>query len=104
MTMNLDTDAHPQDLEIHHAKMTAAFAVVDPTCPGRDWKAPIDTYGSPAVLERLCTQLNVTLGDVLESIRFFTATEPTVTREQTAAGEILRIKADGYRKGPAGDH
>jgi hypothetical protein len=100
-----NTNAQQQtNRDAQHAKMTAAFAVVDPTCQGRDWKAPIDTYGSPAVFERLCTQLNVTLDDVLEAIRFFTATEPTVTREPSPAGEILRIRADGYRKGPAGDH
>lgn len=92
------------DLDAYEARMSAAFAVVDPTCAsiGRDWRAPIDTFGSPAVFEKLCNSLNVTIDDVLEAIRFYTATEPTVTREQTAAGEIMRIKADGYRKGPAG--
>lgn len=55
-----------------------------------DWKAPIKAY------------VNLSnLPVVIESIVFFTATEPVITR---TAPSVYLVESIGYRKGPAGDH
>ena len=74
-----------------------AFGLVkDPA----DWKAPIDAF-LPDFPSGLIDQ-------VIAGIRFYTATEPTVTPETVRSGTLrlkgFRITADGYRAGPAGDH
>jgi hypothetical protein len=69
------------------------------------WKNPINSY---------CTTDEVKL--VAEAIHFFTATEAhfdyigIVLQKQADAtrfkigDHIMKVRADGYRKGPAGDH
>ncbi len=90
----------------HHDTMLAAFNVVDPTrsafgiYPALDWKAPIALSGSHGAIEYVCKHHKVTLSDVLESVEYFTATAAVVIEE----GELLHIRAPGYRAGPAGDH
>ena len=46
----------------------------------------------------------VTIEQIKESIVFFTATRPTVTRERIAPQNVpgYLVLADGYRNGPAG--
>lgn len=66
------------------------------------WKNPIDSY---------CTASE--LNKVYEAIRFFTGTEPTFNYVGPIFGNenrfkkgdlIFKVRADGYRLGPAGDH
>ena len=83
-------------------QMHTAFSLVDPTCErlGRDWKDEIYTYGSEDVMLKTMADMGVTLADVLNSITFFTAAKPRVN----VISGVMHIVADGYRKGPAGDH
>ena len=60
--------------------------VADP----EDWKRPIDSYVHKDDLEK-----------TKAAIAFFTATEATATVLQP---NWYRVAADGYRRGPAGDH
>lgn len=53
------------------------------------WKNPIDALIEPFQIEI-----------VQESVIHFTATIPVFKKE----GEKVRVKALGYRNGPAGDH
>jgi len=72
---------------LKHGELQAAFdRVADP----KDWRGPIDFQGdmTPEEAQASC-----------EAIRFFTACEPTL-QELCAGG--YRIKAEGYRAGPAG--
>lgn len=57
-----------------------------------DWKAPIKAMVSDA-----------DLNDVIEAIRFYTATEPVVTTMFAFPGFSL-VTSCGYRLGPAGDY
>ncbi len=72
-------------------ELEAAFTLVhDPA----DWKAPI----CAAVKGE---QVNV----VVEAVKHFTATIPSVTyRETPAHGITFLIQSVGYRMGPAGDN
>jgi hypothetical protein len=71
-----------------HARFEDAFSQVqDPD----DWKAPIDTV----VDARQDLEL------VRQAIVYFTATVPTFS---DAGDGQVRVQADGYRMGPAGDH
>ena len=56
-----------------------------------DWKAPIDVVIPTK-------DLPITL----EAIEFFTATKPEVIRSKNPG--VVRVKSEGYRVGPAGDH
>ncbi len=56
----------------------------------KDWKAPIIAEIAPSLEDK-----------VLHAITFFTATTPTFTVLESG---YLKVEADGYRKGPAGDH
>jgi hypothetical protein len=97
-----------------HAKKLAAAGVLSAADAGRaSWKDPI----SALVLESELRVGGVSIDDVVEAIRFYTATEPTFTAERIGhrAGDSARfimepsrpgwwVRADGYRAGPAGDH
>jgi hypothetical protein len=96
-----------QAAAVDTAKMERAFSIVDPsaggTVAGRSWREEIHTFGTSSALDAHCRHLGVTFDDVLEAIRFYTATEPRVTREPSADGaELVHIRAEGYRNGPAG--
>jgi len=83
---------HDNDIEAHwlRADFDRAFSVVkNPD----DWKAPID-----ATLPDKTTTEDLSL--YASAIRFFTATEATITYSEKG----FRITAPGYRAGPAGDH
>ena len=72
------------------ARLEAAFNMVaDPN----DWRAPIDAY----------VPKDTDLVLLEEAIVFYTATTPTFT---VALGKDqvmrIRVRADGYRAGPAG--
>jgi len=92
-------------------ELTAAFELVQNP---NDWKAPIDGY---------CTTDEVKT--VAAAIEFFTATKPhfdylrkvdadfltalvanrTPKNHRLHFGDhIMKVRADGYRAGPAGDH
>jgi len=108
MKTQTTSPADIDSLNSHHAIMEKAWSVVDPSCggvvPGRTWKDPIDTSGTPNVVNALLRHQGVTLGQVLASIEYFTATKPRMSYENRKGVEVMRITADGYRKGPAGDH
>lgn len=67
------------------------------------WKDPIDS---------VCTTDEVKI--IAEAIEYFTATKASfdylgivMAREQgrfKAGDHLMKVRADGYRKGPAGDH
>jgi hypothetical protein len=59
----------------------------------QDWKAPIDS---------LCRREDK--DKVARAIEFFTATEATFSEMHPRSEGWVRVEADGYRKGPAGDH
>jgi hypothetical protein len=91
------------------AKLEQAWKLADPTCKelDRDWKDPININGTELAIENACKGLGVTLHDVLTAIEHFTATMPKVERwreRKLAGARMIRITADGYRAGPAGDH
>ena len=90
--------------DTHHDRMMAAFNVVDPTCEvrGTNWRDRISIFGTQSAFDAAARHFGVTFNDVLESVRYLTATEPTVTPVDEAG--LLHITADGYRAGPAGDH
>ena len=73
--------------DVTRKTLSDAFDMIrDPS----DWRAPIDQQFDmmPEDVDMYC-----------EAIRFFTATEPTV---MVLSNGETRIKADGYRAGPAG--
>ena len=71
-----------------YADMEQAFGeVANPD----DWKAPIDCC---VAWERVPL--------VVAAIEFYTATVPTV--DALISNMTCRLRADGYRAGPAGDH
>lgn len=84
-------------------RMSAAFSIVDPTCHpiGRDWKAPIEVSATESAWVHVCKHKGVTFKDVLDSIAFFTATKPTLSKLNNGT---ICVRAAGYRAGPAGDH
>ena len=57
-----------------------------------DWKAPIDTTIHEESVE-------YTMDFLCYAVRFMTATEAHISREP---GGMLRVRAAGYRNGPAG--
>jgi hypothetical protein len=83
--------------------LKAAFQLVENK---KDWKAPIESY---------VTTDEVKI--VAEAIKFFTATvahfdyigiytvteQPLSTCRFQPGVHIMKVRADGYRKGPAGD-
>ncbi len=75
------------------AELNDAFARVRPTS---HWKDPID-----ATVTFVLPEADIPL--MKFAVAFFTATEATIT---PVPGESLtfRVTADGYRRGPAGDH
>lgn len=76
----------------HHAKMAAAFDIVE---PAGDWRDPIFAATSHAA----CAAAGLTLADVLESVEYFTATVAEVTEDDFG---LVTVSAVGYRNGPAG--
>jgi hypothetical protein len=73
-------------------ELEAAF---DRVAPASHWKDPIDTYvHAPEVADRVLIDF---------AVRFFTATVPIFTPVNERDG-VYRVRADGYRCGPAGDH
>lgn len=76
----------------HHAKMVAAFEIIE---PAGDWRDPILSATSHAALHAA----GVTLEDVLESVQYFTATVANVIEDDFG---LVTVSADGYRNGPAG--
>lgn len=102
-------------------KLLTAFALVDPTpdhallalygiADARgDWKDPIHALVTDDALQAA----GVTIADVEAAIIHYTATVATVTREVIGATTAVTyiggapgymVIADGYRRGPAGDH
>jgi hypothetical protein len=83
-------------------KMDKAFGFVDPVKRGRkDWKEQILAWVPAEELEAA----GLTIADVEEAVRFYTATEPKTERlEVFGGGHGYYVEAKGYRRGPAGDH
>jgi hypothetical protein len=80
--------------------MDKAFKLVDPTDRGaKDWREPIRAW----VTEETLTAAGVTITEVEDAIRFYTATEPKTERlEIFGGGHGYYLMAKGYRMGPAG--
>jgi len=77
-------------LEIEKATLEPVFnRLHDPA----DWKAPIDAF---------CRREERAV--VARAIEFFTATQARFSEPYPASKGWLRVQADGYRRGPAGDH
>lgn len=99
--------------DAHHKRMMLAFSLVDPGLYAKrlaerglipteaaervSWRDRIAALVRKDEIEKA----GVTVGEIAESVRYFTATEPRI--ETDPAGSVLVI-ADGYRAGPAGDH
>lgn len=83
-------------------QLRKAFDIVAlPNIPGVcDWRDPINWVASESAMDALTSSIGITLDDIVEAIQFYTATIPVVTR----IGGMISIKADGYRRGPAGDN
>lgn len=64
-----------------------------------DWKAPVDAY----VEGETC---DFSEDVICRAVEFFTATTATVSRgiDCGAVASTYRVRAAGYRAGPAGDH
>lgn len=69
-----------------------AFALV---ADKSDWKAPVDKVLHVATLDYDYDALAY-------AVEFMTGTKPTLTESE--GGTYVRVTADGYRKGPCGDH
>lgn len=66
----------------------------DKVCDKTDWKRPIDS---------VCRSQDVPI--VADAIQYFTATEAHFDYLGVVNGNhMLKVRADGYRRGPAGDH
>lgn len=87
------------DYEKEQARMNAWFDLVKPTT---HWKDPINS---------ICSTEEV--GPITDAIIYFTATVPTfvklgvMIRDEgrfKKGDQLWRVTADGYRRGPAGDH
>lgn len=74
-------------LQAEHVELKPYF---DQVCDRHDWKRPIDAFCRIEDAEK-----------VMRAISFFTATSAKLTRMNY---EWVRVQADGYRRGPAGDH
>lgn len=74
-------------LQAEHIELKPYF---DRVCNKSDWKRKIDAFCRIEDAEK-----------VIRAIAFFTATEAKITRMND---EWVRVQADGYRLGPAGDH
>ncbi len=74
-----------------HAAHTRAFAVVEPE---GHWKDPIDATVTMAEIDAVGGTMAVR-----DAVVHFTATCPSF---EYGVGNV-RVKADGYRNGPAGD-
>ena len=77
-----------------NARMSKAFKIVSNP---KDWKAPIDKVVN-------LKEVEVDLPSILESIEFFTATVANWTSSWKGDENLVRIRAAGYRNGPAGDY
>lgn len=68
----------------------------DLVAPKGDWKGPIDATVSVSKLK----EMGITVAHLVEAIEFYTATEAKVTAPEEA-GDLLFVRAAGYRAGPA---
>lgn len=75
-------------------EMGEAFNALLYMAAQKDWKAPIDIVIRKGVFEEEL---------IKDAIYYFTATEATISDAPDPGGPKIRIKAIGYRKGPAGD-
>ena len=71
-------------------RLSNAFNAI---CNQKDWKAPIDA-------EIDIISCGFSLDDAMEAVRFYTATDPSVSQ---TGQTTYRIRSIGYRLGPAGD-
>lgn len=94
----LGSEATPVDRKVAlfnalHPDLERVFDRVRPTT---HWKDPIDT-----IVELDADELAM----LPYAVEYFTATTPTITPVPNRHGWTLYlVKADGYRRGPAGDH
>ena len=114
--MNTTTTA--QATETLRSTMERAFDLVDPAMRatallghsnhGKTWKDPICSLLPQSELD----SAGVTIEQVAEAIAFYTATEAGISAEKIGrVGAVdhhgapgYLVMADGYRRGPAGDH
>lgn len=86
-------------LEQMNARRETLKAVFDRVCDPKDWKAEI--YAEIPASQTAFNLLN-------EAVEFFTATRLQVVgidfNRHISGFPVMVVKADGYRKGPAGDH
>jgi len=75
------------------ARLTRAFNLVK---PATHWKDRIDAVVDTATLVAIGSDMS----ELREAVIHFTATTPTMRH---IAGGLIRVEADGYRAGPAGD-
>ena len=83
------SDARDESRTFEGWKVSDLRAMFDCIAPKDDWKAPIDTW---------IDQGEFTIASA--AVRFFTSTELTIT---VRLRDRIRVQADGYRAGPAGD-
>jgi len=93
--------ATPEQIEAYRARMNKAFDVV---CNHADWRAEIIMFGTESLMLEVMRLRKTSLEEVADAVEFMTATKLEITRYFAEGQPMIKIHADGYRKGPAGDH
>ena len=65
-----------------------------------DWKGPIDTVLDFEPSHDLAEELNI----IQDAVEFHTATQADLSGVPDSDRVRIRVRAKGYRMGPAGDH
>lgn len=102
---DLQTEDNPLVLKhtgFTESQLRAAFELVQNPA---DWKAAIDSYVSSDELKVVAAAIEFFTGTTAKFDYIRLVTEDSVTATRFKAGDhILKVRADGYRRGPAGDH
>lgn len=93
-----------------HARLLADRGIISASAAATvTWKAPIGAL----ILDVELADAGLSIDDVIEAIEFYTATRATVQRapigrrsaQSDGDGRMgYLVTADGYARGPAGDH
>jgi len=81
-------------LEKSYDKYLAIFNIVTENMD--DWK---DVIERAYITDKVIEENEWTVEDVIEAVEFFTASTPTLVKENYPGDEGYRIDADGYRLG-----
>ena len=98
----MSTMTTPGQFDAHlYARLEFAWSILNPRVHCGTWKAPIDIGASQGALDALAS-IGMTFDALADACEFYTAT--TLRIESGEVPGALRLVADGYAAGPAGDH